>query len=138
MKIEIKFRSIFKKIKPICRIYTKNDSHTIEIDKQQTFIGQFDIAHKDTLNIEFTNKDGVDDNVVHIDELHIDEINLQHCIYEGEFFPEYDSKWLEQQTTAPPESYKPCTELRLKGIWKFSIITPIWKMIMEKWLNDKR
>ena len=138
MKVKINFRSQYQNTKPVCKVFTQKTTYTTEVEKQHRFEQDFDLQQNDTLNIEFVNKDGIDDNVVHIDEISIDDINLQHYIYEGEFWPEYDSKWLELQTTAPPESYQPCTELRLKGIWKFNIITPIWKMIMEKWLNDKR
>ena len=137
MKVKIIFRSQYKRTKPICKIFSHNTSYELAIDNDM-FEEDFDLQQNDAVNIEFMNKDGVDDNVVFIDEIHIDDINIQHYIYDGEFFPEYDNEWLQKQNTVPPMSYKPCTELRLKGVWKLSIITPIWKMMMEKWLNDKK
>jgi len=138
MKIEIQFRSTYKSLPPVCQISSRHTQHNVEIQKQFTFTQDFDLKLKDFLHIEFVNKDGIDNNIVYIDGIKIDDINLQHYIYDGIFYPEYDSNWLEQQTVKPPQTYQPCTELRLKGIWKLSIITPIWKMIMEKWLNDHR
>ena len=137
MKVKIKFKSEYKNIKPICKIFSKSSSYEFEIDNN-VFDEDFELQQEDVLNIEFLNKDGVDDNVVHIDEICIDDINIQHYIYDGEFFPEYDKDWLHKQSTTPPSSYKPCTELRLKGIWKLKIKIPIWKMMMEKWLQDER
>ena len=138
MKIKIDLRSQYKNVIPVCKIYSRYSEYTIEIPNNLKFEQDFDIKMKDFLHIEFVNKDGNDDNVIFIDSIEIDGINLQHYIYEGTFYPEYDADWLSEQSTRPPTTFKPCTELRLKGVWKFSIITPIWKMIMEKWLNDSR
>ena len=138
MKIDIKLRSDYRNTKPICKIYSKKNTYQIAVENEQIFTRDFDIDERDTLNIEFTNKDGVDDNVVYIDQVSVDDINLQHFIYEGEFFPEYAPDWLKEQKELPPSSYKPCTELRLKGTWKLQFKTPIWKMMMEKWLQDER
>ena len=138
MKIEIGLKADYKRTKPVCRIYSQNSSHQVVVEHESTFTGDFNLDESDTLNIEFMNKDDLDDNVIHIDQVLVDDINLQHFIYEGEFFPQYEPNWLKKQKESPPGSYKPCTELRLKGIWKLQINTPIWKMIMEKWLNDER
>lgn len=138
MKIEINFKADYERTKPVCRIYSHNSSHQIVLEHESTFAGDFDLEERDTLHIEFINKDDIDDNVIHIDRVLVDDINLQHFIYEGEFFPQYEPNWLKKQKESPPDSYKPCTELRLKGIWELQINTPIWKMIMEKWLNDER
>lgn len=138
MLIGIKFRAEYNSVPPICTIRTKKTSHTITLSKTDMFEQDFYVEETDVLEIEFTNKDGQDDNVVHIDSISIDEINQQHYIYQGVFYPQYDREWLESQTQPPPAQYSPCTELRLKGVWKYNIKTPIWKMLMEKWLNDDR
>ena len=138
MKVKIVFNAKFKKIKPKLFVGSENNSFNVELEKQTVFEEEFDLVPKDTLLIEFLNKCGVEDNIVFIKSIEIDGINLQHYIYDGTFFPEYDQDWLQKQTVTPPNFYKPCTELRVKGEWKLGITTPIWKMIMEKWLHDDR
>ena len=48
-----------------------------------------------------------------------------------------DTEWYSKQNPKPPSEYTPCLELRHHGIWSLEISTPIWKMIMEQWINDK-
>lgn len=138
MKIKIFFKSQFKKVVPEVEISTKYNIYKTLLDNDTIFEKEFNLQQKDTLKINFLNKDGVDDNIIFIESIEIDEINLQHYIYDGIFYPEYDQNWLAQQTQTPPTFYKPCTELRLKGTWHLNIQLPVWKMIMEKWLNDNR
>jgi len=138
MKIKIVLKSQFKKIVPEVEISTTNNIYKTLLDTDTIFEKEFNLQQKDVLKINFLNKDGVDDNIIFIKSIEIDEINLQHYIHDGIFYPEYDQNWLAQQIQIPPTFYKPCTELRLKGTWHLNIQLPIWKMIMEKWLNDNR
>ena len=138
IQVKIQFVGTYTHTKPLCKVSSKKNSFDVNVEKNQTFEEMFDFDNEDYLHIEFVNKDGIDDNVVEIKSIEIDNIDLQHYIYQGIFYPQYDPNWLQMQKDIPPKFYKPCTQLRLNGVWKFSIITPIWKMIMNKWLNDNR
>ena len=137
MKIKIKLETEFVNTAPRCKIYTTRDSRTFTLGKQANIEVDLPCFAEDKLSINFLNKDGVEDNVVRIKELHIDDINLQHFIYNGVFYPEYDQQWYNEQETKPPKFYSPCTELRHNGTWHLNITLPIWKMMMENWLDDK-
>lgn len=139
MKFEVELESKFKTTAPICRlgsgsqkleVQCKNKINKIETDLQ--------LKDNDHFEIEFTNKDDSDDNVVLIKSICIDGINLQHFIYKGVFRPSYNEEWLSQQEFPPPEVYQPCTELRHNGVWRIAVSTPVWKMIMDEWTNDER
>lgn len=138
MKIKIFLKSEFKKTPPKLEISTSKNNYQLFLDRETIFVKNFDLLQKDILKINFLNKDGIDNNIVFIKNIQIDDIDLQHYIFKGIFYPEYDEQWVVKQKEKPPVFYKPCTELRLKGVWKLDITTPIWKMIMEKWLNDNR
>ena len=138
MKIKLNLETEYNKTAPQCRIFSLKDSETVQLEKESVVELDFNLQNKDTLSINFFNKDGVDDNVIKINEIHIDDINIQHFIYNGTFFPEYNKNWYAEQVVKPPKFYSPCTELRHNGIWNLNITTPIWKMIMNEWVKDDR
>ena len=139
MQINLTLESTFKNTAPICNILTNKESVQMICNKKTNKF-EIDLAMEktDKFRIEFINKDGHDDNVVDIKELSIDGINLQHFIYKGEYRPEYNQHWFDRQEIKPPEVYCPGTELRHNGTWHMDISQPIWKMIMEGWLDDDR
>jgi len=139
MQINLTLESTFKNTTPICNIMTNKESVQM-ICSKKTNKFEIDLAMDttDKLRIEFINKDDHDDNVVEIKELSIDGINLQHFIYKGEFRPRYNQDWFSKQEIKPPLVYCPCTELRHNGTWQMNISQPIWKMIMQGWMNDDR
>ena len=137
MKIKIEFETEYKKVKPKCHVSTINDGASFDLEKKLTVDIDLVVVENDNLSIEFLNKDDNDDNVIKIKSIHIDDINLQHFIYKGVFRPAYNNEWYSKQDPKPPSEYTPCLELRHHGIWSLEISTPIWKMIMEQWINDK-
>ena len=138
MKIKLNLETEYNKTAPQCKIFSLKDSETVQLEKESVVELDFNLQNKDTLSINFFNKDGVDDNVIKINEIHIDDINIQHFIYNSTFFPEYNENWYAEQVVKPPNFYSPCTELRHNGIWNLKITTPIWKMIMNEWIKDDR
>jgi len=139
MKIEVDFEVIFKNKMPCIdletNLYSKKD---IILDSPKKNISlDLIVDKKDQLKISFKNKCDHEDNVIRLKKLKIDDIDLQHFIYEGKFYPAYNKEWYDKQVIKPPLYYRPGTEMRHTGVWILNITTPIWKMVMEQWLNDE-
>ena len=114
-KIKLLLDTEYKKTAPTCSIRSSMDMKEFVLNSKHNEIDcEFELLDDDFINIQFTNKDDTDDNVIIIRKIVIDEI------------------------VKPPKVYRPCTELRHNGTWKLKIKKPIWKMIMEKWMNDER
>lgn len=138
MKIEINLDCSFDKTPPICIFGSKHNSIEQTLQRTNNVVFDFDIEAEDFLSIDFINKDDMDDNVVYIKKVLVDSIDLQHFLLNGTFTPRYNMDWFAEQNPKPPLVYVPCTELRHGGVWQINLTTPIWKMIMEEWLNDKK
>ena len=138
MKIEIFIDCNFDTTPPTCVFGSKHNSREQTLQTSNHVVLDFDLESDDVFNIDFVNKDDNDDNVVFIKKLLVDDIDLQHFLLNGSFTPRYNKNWFDQQDPKPPLVYQPCTELRHGGVWKIKLTTPIWKMIMEEWLNDKK
>jgi len=138
MQIDLKVDCNFDKTAPMCVFGSKNNSKAQTLKRTNDIVLDFDIEPKDFLSISFINKDDEDDNVIFIKKILVDGIDLQHFLLKGVFTPEYNMDWFNKQDPKPPSAYVPCTELRHKGVWEIELTTPVWKMIMEGWLNDDR
>lgn len=138
MKVDVHIDCLFKKTKPECVFSCGATSYKKTLDETNVVALDFEIQKQDQIQIEFINKDEQDDNVVMIKKLLLDDIDIQHYIYHGSFEPIYNMDWYNKQVVKPPKVYRPCTELRHNGVWKIQVRTPVWKMIMEKWINDER
>ena len=139
MKVKILLDTEYNKTAPICSVgSTTNEIQFVLQDKTCTISCNLPFLPEDELHIKFTNKDDSDDNVILIKKIYIDGIDLQHFILKGTFNPIYNMDWFNKQSIKPPRSYSPCTELRHNGVWRLDIKKPIWKMILENWMNDER
>jgi len=138
MKSEFHIICRYKNTPPECVFSSHNSSFKRMLSHDNRLLLDLDLRHNDEIRIDFMNKDDMDDNVVLIKKILIDDIDLQHYIYHGSFTPRYNTEWYNKQNPKPPASYTPCTELRHNGVWSIGVQTPIWKMIMNKWINDER
>lgn len=139
MQVDLTLNAHYKDTAPICRVYSSITSQTFRlVQKENSICTEIQFKNEDSINIEFINKDGNDDNTIEIIKIKLDEIDLQHFIYKGSFCPIYNSEWFEKQNPKPPLVYSPCTDLRHNGTWSLNISLPIWKMIMNKWIADER
>lgn len=139
MKVKIHINTEYKKTAPKISIGCKSKKQEYTLTKKENIIEcDFDIHNSDTLQVYFLNKDDQDNNVIEIKKLYIDDIDLQHFIYEGEFTPIYNKNWYDLQKTKPPSIYKPGTEMRHNGVWSLPITLPIWKMMMDNWITDDK
>jgi len=139
MEIEVEFETFFKnKIPCVDAATTLSNKKDIMLDSEVKNIKlDLDFLAEDQLKITFKNKCDEEDNFIRIKKLKIDDIDLQHFIYEGMFYPVYNKDWYEEQEIKPPLYYKPGTEMRHNGSWILNVKTPIWKMVMEQWLQDE-
>ena len=139
MQVKLLLDTQYNITAPICSVgSTTNEKQFTLQDKNCTIDCDLPFLPEDQLSIKFTNKDDFDDNVVFIKKIYIDGIDLQHFILKGIFTPIYNMDWYNKQTVKPPLTYNPCTELRHNGVWKLDIKKPIWKMMLDNWMNDER
>ena len=139
MQVKLLLDTEYKKTAPTCSIgSTTNEKQFTLREKTCTIACDLPFLPEDQLYIKFTNKDDLDDNVIVIKKIYIDGIDLQHFILKGIFTPIYNMDWYNKQSVKPPKTYSPCTELRHNGVWQLGIKKPIWKMMLENWMNDER
>ena len=139
MEVKLLLDTEYKKTAPTCSIgSTTNEKQFTLREKTSTIACDLPFLPEDQLYIKFTNKDDLDDNVIVIKKIYIDDIDLQHFILKGTFEPIYNMDWFNKQSVKPPKTYSPCTELRHNGVWRLEIKKPIWKMMLENWMNDER
>ena len=140
MQIKLTLNADYKETPPRCRIYSKHSDNQVELNNNGSNLVEcdFHLDIEDFIKIEFHNKDDQDDNTIMIQKIVVDGIDLQHFIYGGSFSPIYNKEWFDKQDPKPPLSYCPCTELRHNGTWVMEIKLPIWKMIMNRWVDDER
>ena len=139
MEVKLLLETEYNKTAPICSIgSTTNEKQFTLRDKTCTISCDLPFLPEDRLYIKFTNKDDHDDNVIFIKKIYIDDIDIQHFILKGTFEPIYNMDWFNKQSVKPPKTYSPCTELRHNGVWQLGIKKPIWKMMLENWMNDER
>ena len=132
MKVEFFINCSFKKTAPVCEFFSNNNNTRYVLDDFKNNIKtNFQFDKNDFLGIRFLNKDGDDDNTVSIKRILVDDIDLQHLIFQGSFEPIYNISWYNKQKIKPPRTYKPGTEMRHNGEWVLDINLPIWKMIMN-------
>ena len=139
MRLSLILKAKYKKTQPVVKISTANDSVEHKLNQDDNSIDiDLKTIENDEISIEFTNKDDNDDNVVELKKLSVDDIDLQHFIFEGTFVPVYNKEWYDSLDVKPPKEYKPGTVMRHQGVWSLPIKLPIWKMIMEQWINDEK
>tara|TARA_X000000950_G_C13464390_1_gene477236 strand:- start:85 stop:501 length:417 start_codon:yes stop_codon:yes gene_type:complete len=138
MEIKIHIDCKFKTSPPVCEFSSMHSKVKKTLQHSNIISLDFDLQPHDNLQINFINKDDYDDNVVIIKKIFVDDINLQHFIYNGVFRPIYNKDWFDKQDPTPPLQYSPCTELRHQGTWNIQIELPIWNMVMKEWLNDTK
>lgn len=94
-----------------------------------------DFAPVDQLNIKFLDKvhitDSKQDTFVELKSIAIDDIDLQHFLFAGKFYPCYDENFYKD--FSPPDYYQPGTVMYHNGTFELDIKTPIWKFLMDSY-----
>jgi hypothetical protein len=80
------------------------------------------------------NGDIVKDQLLHIKNIEIDEIDIGSLVYEGVYTPDYPEPWATQQRQAGvelQESFKNVTRIGHNGIWRFKFESPFYMWLLE-------
>ena len=89
---------------------------------------------KDRHQTKVENGEIVHDQLLHIKNLEIDEIDLGALVYEGIYTPEYPEPWATQQRSAGqelPESFKNVTTIGHNGVWQLRFVSPFYMWLLE-------
>lgn len=123
---------------PKISISSKQSTHTITvgcINGTQTIIADLELAAYDTIEITLLdrihNNNSEKQTTVEILDLYIDDINLQHLIFDGVLYPHYDLNFVKQFD--PPRSYCPGTKFHNNGVYELDIKLPIHKYIVDRY-----
>ena len=74
------------------------------------------------------------DQLLHIKNIEIDEIDLGALVYEGVYTPEYPEPWATQQRESGAtlqESFKNVTAMGHNGTWQFKFTSPFYMWLLE-------
>tara|TARA_R110000851_G_scaffold75043_1_gene165521 strand:+ start:193 stop:675 length:483 start_codon:yes stop_codon:yes gene_type:complete len=80
------------------------------------------------------NGDLLKDQMLHIKDIEIDEINLGAMVYDGKYSPEYPEPWATQQREAGVElreSFKNVTQMGHDGKWRLKFESPFYMWLLE-------
>jgi hypothetical protein len=138
MKILIEFEPHFVNCAPMVKVYTSRDCCQMQVATSTPYEIELVCDPEDNLNIEFTNKSDIEDNWLELKKIELDNINLQNFIFNGKFWPRYNANWLEQQDPKPPTFYCPGTHMRHEGVWQLPIKLPIYRTVLDFWIDDER
>ena len=118
---------------------TEKEPTVIEFEKELTE------GEKYTLNISRSGKEpnqtvvnaegGIEkDQLLHIKQIEIDEIDLGALVYEGLYTPTYPEPWHSQQVSAgntPEKSFKNVTAIGHNGTWTLAFESPFYMWLLE-------
>ena len=80
------------------------------------------------------NEERVKDQLLHIKNIEIDQIDVGTLVYEGVYKPEYPEPWASQQANAGnklPITLKNVTEMGHNGTWTFGFSSPFYMWLLE-------
>ena len=78
--------------------------------------------------------DIIKDQLLHIKNIEIDEINIGSLVFEGVYTPQYPEPWATQQRDAGlelQESFKNVTQMGHNGTWTFKFESPFYMWLLE-------
>jgi hypothetical protein len=138
MKVELEFQGSIAGGEPKLKIYSrhsystdcfliKNGLFSISIDIDFAPVDQLKIQFFDKIHIPNSDKD----TFVELKKISIDDINLQHFLFTGKFYPLYDENFYRDFN--PPDCYQPGSTMYHNGTFELDIKTPIWKFLMDSY-----
>lgn len=136
-KVKLKFRARVTIGNPNIQIYSRFDDNMQFVweckDGDFTIETTLALYPVDTIYIKFDEKihNPIEDTWCEILEIEIDDINMQHFIFNGRQYPRYDADFYE--SFSPPDYYQPGTRFYHNGVFEFPVKLPIWKYMMEQY-----
>lgn len=138
MKIELKFSGSVAGGDPKLKISSRHcDTDQYFLVEHGSFEANLDVdlSPVDQLKIKFFDKvhipDSEHDTSVELKSIVIDDIDLQHFLFAGKFYPCYDENFYKD--FSPPDYYQPGTVMYHNGTFELDIKTPIWKFLMDSY-----
>ena len=121
------------------QIIGSEDEPTVIQFEQQLESGKHDLEIKmsgktDPQTVVNEKGEIVKDQLLHIKNIEIDEIDIGSLVFEGVYTPEYPKLWYGQQIKAgktPQESYKNVKIMGYNGSWKFGFESPFYMWLLE-------
>ena len=74
------------------------------------------------------------DQLLHIKNIEIDEIDIGALVYEGVYTPKYPEPWATQQRESGndlKDSFKNVTQMGFNGTWNFRFESPFYMWLLE-------
>ena len=74
------------------------------------------------------------DQLLHLKNIEIDEIDIGALVYEGVYTPHYPEPWASQQRQAGitlESSFKNVTMMGHNGVWEFKFASPFYMWLLE-------
>jgi len=107
--------------------------HFCEENKKYQLI--IEISGKDSTQTVLNSKGQIlRDQLLHIKQIEIDEIDLGALVYEGLYTPTYPEPWHSQQVkkgTPPEKSFKNVTTMGHNGTWTLEFQSPFYMWLLE-------
>ena len=138
LKITIEFDVGYTLAVPEVKIFSSADSRNFKLAQSGEYSCQLMFNSECCIGVEFLNKNNDDNNWLEIKKICIDNIDLEHFIFKGKFYPVYDPARLATLTQPPPEFYCPGTQMLEAGKWILPVTVPVFKTILNQWLDDEQ
>ena len=101
----------------------------------QEIVAQCNLSPADCIKIQLTDRVHVNDSdkqtTIEIKNIFVDDINLQHIILNGIFYPDYDHNFFYKYK--PYLHYKPGTKMYTNGVFELEIVQPISKFLVNSY-----
>ena len=81
-----------------------------------------------------TNGKIIKDQLLHIKQIEIDEIDIGALVYEGIYTPDYPEPWYSQQIESghtPDKTFKNVTAMGHNGTWTLAFESPFYMWLLE-------
>jgi len=105
--------------------FTEDSKHSLIINRSGKTNNQTVINEKGDI---------IKDQLLHIKNIEIDEIDLGALVYEGVYTPQYPEPWATQQRESGQDlkdSFKNVTQMGFDGEWKFTFSSPFYMWLLE-------
>ena len=101
----------------------------------QEIVAQCNLSPADCIKIQLTDRVHVNDSdiqtTIELKEIFVDDINLQHIILEGIFYPDYDYNFFNEHK--PDNRFKPGTKMYTNGVFELEVIQPVSKFLVNSY-----
>jgi hypothetical protein len=118
---------------------TEQDPTVVEFEEELTEGSEYNLiierSGKDNNQTVVNDKGEITkDQLLHIKNIEIDEIDIGALVYEGVYTPKYPEPWATQQRESGndlKDSFKNVTQMGFNGEWKLKFSSPFYMWLLE-------